>query len=43
MKAHEDGQLINVLVERGICQSKLMLSPFHLRIHACLNRSFLPS
>jgi hypothetical protein len=35
VKAHEDGQLINVSVERGSYQSKLMLSPFCLCIRAC--------
>jgi hypothetical protein len=42
-KAHKDGQLINVSVRRGSYQSKLMLSPFHLHIHACLDCLFPPS
>ncbi len=42
-KAHEDRQLINVPIERGICKSELMLSTFHLHIHACLDCSFLLS
>ncbi len=39
-KAHEDGQLFSVSVKRGSYQSKLMFSPFCLRIRACLDHPF---